>query len=828
MAARDSRAKEINMKLTDHTVATDVLHDYARLKLDLAGIVRTLLYSAEKSKDELSIQDCRRVLARLAEDRFNLAIVGQFSRGKSSLMNALLGMEKLPTGILPLTSVITTVTYGEKERVLLLREGWSTTQEIRLDQLPEYVTQGQNPGNEKKVLLAEVQLPHELLRLGVHFVDTPGVASSIVANTRTTRQFLPEADAAILVTSFESPMTEAEVAFLEEVRTHVHKVFIVVNKLDLVTAAEQEPVLEAIRSTIRMVLPDSDPPVFAVSARGALAAKKSGSAKELSDSGLPILENALSDFLKTDKVRESLLNTAARSMRIAERQQTSIDISQRARRPEEGTHLQARLTELSAQLVEERNRIIEVMRDRLTAEFVNTCRQFAPLWTTETEASVGFQIQSWFGQTRNQVSGAPFDDFLQTTLQVHFSGWMTKYQKLINERFLEITRRESTGLEDLAAKITALPTAILGDSNPSETSVAGAPVSLDMHAPIFREIRVGMPNFDVPWWYDLLPLRLLRFVGERWKRRVPELREAYEKAASDLLSLAMNDWIDAAGRDLSSRLDRVVGHTHELLTQNPKPGELADIDEITKRLKEFMKSVLQMGNETSDAQLPMTLGNLDRNPEMASLKPCKMCVAVEKALRDYMAHRQYELAVSESDQRNHALRSGFCPVHTWQYEAIASPQGVCAAYSELLHLYAKKLRLLAENEPSVQVMESGVRAMLPTQSSCPACQLVSSTEKTVAREIARGLREDQLSGAIVCAFHLRHVLMAGPDRQAACRLLMEEARAFQRLGENMQNHILKHEAVRHNLSTNAEQEAATAGLARLVGRRNTSAPWKIQ
>ena len=142
------------MKLTDHTVATDVLHDYARLKLDLAGIVRTLLYSAEKSKDELSIQDCRRVLARLAEDRFNLAIVGQFSRGKSSLMNALLGMEKLPTGILPLTSVITTVTYGEKERVLLLREGWSTTQEIRLDQLPEYVTQGQNPGNEKKVLLA--------------------------------------------------------------------------------------------------------------------------------------------------------------------------------------------------------------------------------------------------------------------------------------------------------------------------------------------------------------------------------------------------------------------------------------------------------------------------------------------------------------------------------------------------------------------------------------------------------------------------------------------------------------------------------------------------
>lgn len=815
------------MNATDHTAATDVLHDYARLKLDLAATVRTLLYSAEKSKDEISIQDCRRVLARLAEDRFNLAVVGQFSRGKSSLMNAILGMDKLPTGILPLTSVITTVAYGEKERVLLLREGWTMTQEIRLDQLPEYVTQDRNPGNEKKVLLAEVQLPHELLRLGVHFVDTPGVASSIVANTRTTRQFLPEADAAILVTSFESPMTEAEVAFLEEVRRHVHKVFIVVNKLDLVTEAEREPVLEAVRDTIRTVLPDSNTPVFAVSARQALAAKKSGSAKELSDSGLPVIESALSDFLKTDKARESLLNTASRSMRIAERQKTSIHISQRARRPEEGLHLQDRLTELSAQLVADRDSHIGAMRDRIPEEFVNECLQTAPLWTTEIETSIGSQIQSWFGLGRVQFSGPPFENLVQNALQERFSGWVSNHQKSINEKFQEITRRESTALEKLTAEITALPSAILEDSNPSEIS-APAALSLDLQVPAFRELRVPMADFEPPWWYDVLPLRVLMFFGERWKRRVPEFRASYETAASKLLSLAMNDWIDAASRDLSSRLERVAQHTRELLTQNSKLDEISDVDDVTKRLEQFMKSVLQMGNENPDTLSPMTLGQIDGNSDVVSLKPCKICLAVEKTLRDYMAHRQYELAVSESDQRNHALRSGFCPVHTWQYEAVASPQGVCAAYSELLHLYAKRLRLLADHEPSLQEMESGVRAMLPTQASCPACQLVSSTEKAMAREIARGLRDDQSSVGIVCAFHLRCVLMAGPDRNAARRLLMEEARAFQRLGENMQNHILKHEAVRHHLSTNAEQEAATAGLARLVGRRNTAAPWKIE
>jgi GTP-binding protein EngB required for normal cell division len=813
--------------ITDATVATDVLHDYARLKLDLAAIVRALLYSAEKSKDELSIQDCRRVLARLAEDRFNLAVVGQFSRGKSSLMNAILGTEKLPTGILPLTSVITTVAYGEKERVLLLREGWTMTQEIRLDQLPEYVTQDQNPGNEKKVLLAEVQLPHELLRLGVHFVDTPGVASSILANTRTTRQFLPDADAAILVTSFDSAMNEAEVAFLQEVRAHVHKVFVVVNKLDLVTESERESVLNAVRNTIRPLFPDASTPIFAVSARRALAAKKSGSGEELSASGLPALESALSDFLKTDKARESLLNTAARAMRIAERQQTSVHLSQRARRPEEGATLQARLIDASAQLAKERDNTIEAMRGQLPDQFVNRCRQGAPLWTTETEVSLSSCIEEWFARPQPQVSGDAFDSYLQTALQNQFSEWVSKQQKSINDNFQEITRGESAALEKLTADIMALPAAVLEDSKPSAPSDAAATYPLDLHGPAFRELRVTVDTFIVPWWYDLFPLRLLKFLGKKWAQRVPELREAYETAASTLLATAVNDWVDSVGRELGSQLDRVVGHTRELLSQSSKLDELADIDDVTKRLEEFMKSVLQMGSESPDTQSPMTLGQFDRNAESTPLKPCKICLAVEKALRDYMAHRQYELAVNESDQRNHALRSGFCPVHTWQYEAVASPQGVCAGYSELLHLYAKKLRMLAENESSVQAMESGIRAMFPTQSSCPACQLVASTERVVAREIARSLRDDDVSRAIVCAFHLRSVLMAGPDRNAARRLLLEEAGAFQRLGENMQNHILKHEAVRHNLSTNAEQDAATTGLARLVGRRNTAAPWKI-
>lgn len=801
--------------------ASDVLHDYARLKLDLAAIVRSLLHTTERRKDDQSISECRRVLARLAEDRFNLAIVGQFSRGKSSLMNALLGAERLPTGILPLTSVITTVTYGESEKVLLQREGWTFPQEIRLDQLAEYVTQGQNPGNEKHVVLAEVQLPNELLRLGVHFVDTPGIASSIAANTKTTRRFLPEADAAILVTSFDSPMTEAEVRFLEEVREHVRKVFIVVNKLDLVPQADRGPVLDSVRETVRGIFPEGQPDFFAVSARQALRAKQSSAAEELAQSGFPTLETALSEFLRTGKASEFLLRAAGRTEQIARQQEVAIHISQRAGNAQEAASLEERLVELSASLTQNREQMISDMQRRLPCQFRERCEAAASPWNPEVEAFLGSQLQAWFSREEGEVSERTFEEFLQKTFQSLHTGWLSQQRDQIEHIFQEISLKETEAIENLTARIAALPAGVL------EEDEAHTPLSFDPHPLAFRELHVSLPKFAVPWWYELIPSgRWRNHLASRWRKRTPEFGAIYLHATSELLETAMNDWIDSVNRDIGIHIERTSARVSDLLRQKPQLADLSELEELIDRVQAFMKTVLRMGNESPQSYSGSTLSEPGAQHSV-SLQPCRICLRVERALRDFMAHRQYELTISESDQRNHALRSGFCPLHTWQYEAIASPQGVCAAYAELLGLYAKRIRLLAQEATSVQAMETGVRAMLPTSTSCAACQLVTSTEKAAAHEIARQLGSDDTTDGVVCAFHLRSVLTAAPALKAAASLLLGEARVFDRLSENMQNHVLKHEAVRHNLSTNAEQDAAVSGLARLVGRRDTALPRRI-
>jgi replication fork clamp-binding protein CrfC len=219
--ADGDQVPEVTVEASPPASGGDALAEYRRHKLELAELIRAVLSVAAERRDEEKQAAARDLQARLAEDSFQLAVVGQFSRGKSTLMNAILGGSYLPTGALPMTSVVTTVRYGSRPRALVQRAGSSFPIETPLDELVRFVAQASLEREELRVASAEVEVPAEILRLGFSFVDTPGIGSAIVANTATTESFLPEADAVIFVTSFDAPLSEAEVEFLVKVRRHV-------------------------------------------------------------------------------------------------------------------------------------------------------------------------------------------------------------------------------------------------------------------------------------------------------------------------------------------------------------------------------------------------------------------------------------------------------------------------------------------------------------------------------------------------------------------------------------------------------------------------------
>jgi small GTP-binding protein len=302
------------------------LRDYEQNKFAIADILRLASKNTPLNGSALQEQ-IRDIFARLAEDRFNLVVVGRFSRGKTSLMNAIMGTDRLPTGIVPLTSVITTVSYGTKEQVVLDHENSMLTTEVPLNALSKYITQQGNPGNIQRIKQAHVHLRSEILRRGFYFVDTPGLGSAIAENTRTTESFLPQADAFLVVTSYESALSEEEMRFLKYASSSPRRIFFVLNKQDTVPRTERNEAIDFVRGRLNTIFGNGAPSVFSVSAREGLEAKRNRDPVRLAASGIPALEDELVKFLLAEKRTQFLLATCDRVARLMQALPSSSALS---------------------------------------------------------------------------------------------------------------------------------------------------------------------------------------------------------------------------------------------------------------------------------------------------------------------------------------------------------------------------------------------------------------------------------------------------------------------------------------------------------------------
>jgi len=153
--------------------------------------------------------------------------------------------------------------------------------------------------------MAEVQLPAEILRRGAFFVDTPGLGSAVVENTETTKRFLPQIDALVLVTSFEFPLSNEELNFLRFARSLRRKIFLVINKLDLCLPEQRKQITEFICSRVNEQI-SGDIPLFALSASEALAGRVEHDDERIRRSQITAFEKALVDYLVEHKSRDFL------------------------------------------------------------------------------------------------------------------------------------------------------------------------------------------------------------------------------------------------------------------------------------------------------------------------------------------------------------------------------------------------------------------------------------------------------------------------------------------------------------------------------------------
>ncbi len=297
--------------------------DYTSIKDGLLAVINEL--------SRRNLNGSRRLQAleeKLVRQQFNLVVMGQFKRGKSTFINALLGTEIVPTAIVPLTSIVTLLCYGPQPKAVVhFLDG--RREETAISAIHRFVTEKANPRNYLKVKEVEVFYPCPHLRDGVRIIDTPGVGSVFNHNTEVAYAYLPNVDAGIFVVTADPPLSASEHRFLKEVRGYMDNLFFVLNKIDTVGEKDLEEALAFTSGILKEDLKRAVT-VWPISARLALDGRLEQDEKKLKRSGLPPFEEHLRQFLHKEKGKTFLQTMTTSLMRYVSDESIAWKLEQEA------------------------------------------------------------------------------------------------------------------------------------------------------------------------------------------------------------------------------------------------------------------------------------------------------------------------------------------------------------------------------------------------------------------------------------------------------------------------------------------------------------------
>ena len=325
----------------------DSLARYAAARNDIAALLEELsanisgVASWHGSADDVA--HLTQTAERLRNGRFVLAVVGEFSSGKSFLLNALLGKvvreERagtaritglLATDINPSTATITELSYAVEETATAHYPS-GRSERVPIDRISRFVAVGEDAklhdatGDENNAPnLVRVGVNSPFLANGFVVADTPGLASINPAHRRTTLSYLPGADAVLYLIDTQQPFTDGDASFLGIIRRYIESMFIVQTKIDLWRMTDAEGGREAWQAAAARIVAQAavhapDTPVFPLSAREYAEGLLTGNDELMTQSRFREFFAALDASLVATTGRSRLRRAAAEARRVATR-----------------------------------------------------------------------------------------------------------------------------------------------------------------------------------------------------------------------------------------------------------------------------------------------------------------------------------------------------------------------------------------------------------------------------------------------------------------------------------------------------------------------------
>ena len=224
-----------------------------------------------------------------------LMVMGSFSTGKSSFINALVGEEIAAVEAKPTTAVVTKLCYGEQDELLLhFRDGSvkpATPQEF--NRMTAVNDEAQLNEIHEKLDYVERQMPIEILKQ-VSIIDSPGLNDVAEKHSEATERFVNKADTVLWMFSTVQLGTREEMAAMDKLTPRL-KPIAVVNKMDLIDEEEDDP--QEILANAKKMLQDRVQAVIGISAKYELEGKKENNALKRELGNFAELEKAVAEFV---------------------------------------------------------------------------------------------------------------------------------------------------------------------------------------------------------------------------------------------------------------------------------------------------------------------------------------------------------------------------------------------------------------------------------------------------------------------------------------------------------------------------------------------------
>ncbi|HOD72396.1 MAG TPA: dynamin family protein [Deltaproteobacteria bacterium] len=518
------------------------------------------------------IEVCEGLLSR--NPLIDVAILGQFKAGKSSFINSLTGRDILPVGVIPVTTVVTRLSYGEPERATVVFLDGTRT-EVGIEALGEYISEARNPSNEKQVSMVDIELPSLSRYPGLRLVDTPGLGSVFTYHKEVSENWLPEVGAAILAISADRPLSENDLDLIEDLSHHTPRIVILLTKADLLTPDQQAEVEQFFRKTLKKKL-DRDFTVYPYSIRSGTEALRQRISSDLFEG---ISANRDQEFRRILHFKtQSLLSRCLSYLEVARSSSMEADQDREA--------LKGRILDEKVALDRVREEVFLIARENQGQTRVLLKKHLdafeAPL-TEKVRTQLSREIPTWKGNlwklTRRYeewLADTMTDEIgqISRTENPHFFGTLNKAHRGLM-RYLETFRL------------------LLGESISRVLGIRlpDADWKIEVAEPEHPDIRV-LYAFDIHWdliWF-LIPMVIFRPLFERhflsevsWAAEVnlSRLAAQWETRINKAIEAMKNQALAYIEEELVT-IDALLSNTH---------GRTGELDDLISLLKSWQNGL---------------------------------------------------------------------------------------------------------------------------------------------------------------------------------------------------------------------------------------------